>query len=74
MIAYRDTRIPEPPLEPPDPPPWRYCGAPGGCGEPIYRGDGYYMVDGSALCEECGRRYLDCLYRRTAPEYERGPL
>jgi len=42
------------------------CDDTNGCDTRIYPGDTYYDVDGLILCEECGREYLDALYRKRA--------
>jgi formylmethanofuran dehydrogenase subunit E len=57
--------MPEP-LEPPEDKPKYICEDTSGCNEPIYEGEDYYRVDGYILCEDCGRRYLDELYKKRA--------
>jgi len=55
------TGYPDPERNPP-----LICEDTSGCAAPIYPGDTYYEVDGLILCEECGREYLDELYKREA--------
>lgn len=47
---------PERPLEPPEPEIVTCCCV---CGEVIYEGDGYYIIDNRDFCEFCGPDYFD---------------
>lgn len=47
-------RIPEPPLDPPEPELIGYCAE---CHEPIYAGNSYYEVDDEVIEECCFERW-----------------
>lgn len=66
ILDYCNPAFPEPPLEPRYPHTWLSCQDTNGCNEPIYEGDEYYEIDGYVLCADCGKKYIDELYKHIA--------